>query len=345
MSTQQLSETAVEEAKNEMTDYTTYKRLATSEKEQSNREMFEKLSAMEHNHYQLWMRYCPKGTKEIGPKSATVSLVLFLRRLFGASFAIKFLERREKSTVAKYESLKGFIPAEDQAAFQSMIDDEKGHETAFADIVAGSYVMYISFIVLGLADALVEIAGIHAGSLGIYKSTELTGLAGIVAGAAASLAMASAAFAQAKQGFKGSPGLAAGYTGGSYFVAAVLLALPYFLTKTMLVAITTSVIIGLSIIAFVTWYNSIIVGSRFLREFSELAGVMHFGDGLVQWMLSLGASRDQAMELLTHLIEGQSVMLATLNMFAVIAICFGFAATLIWIAPKPRGPIDTSGAH
>jgi DHA2 family multidrug resistance protein len=78
---------------------------------------------------------------------------------------------------------------------------------------------------------------------------------------------------------------------------------------------------------------------------TELAGVMHFGEGLVQWMLSLGATRDQATELLTHLIESQSVMLATLNMFAVIAICFGFAAILIWLAPKPQGPIDTSGAH
>ena len=78
---------------------------------------------------------------------------------------------------------------------------------------------------------------------------------------------------------------------------------------------------------------------------TELAGVMHFGEGLVEWMRSLGASRDQATELLTHLIESQSVMLATLNMFAVIAICFGFAAALIWLAPKPKGPIDTSGAH
>ena len=32
-----------------------------------------------------------------------------------------------------------------------MIEDEKGHETAFADIVAGTYVKYISFVVLGLA--------------------------------------------------------------------------------------------------------------------------------------------------------------------------------------------------
>ena len=78
---------------------------------------------------------------------------------------------------------------------------------------------------------------------------------------------------------------------------------------------------------------------------TELASVLHFGDGLVEWMRSLGATRDQATELLTHLMEGQSVMLATLNMFAVIAACFAFAATLIWIAPKPQGPIDTSGAH
>ena len=38
-------------------------------------------------------------------------------------------------------------------------------------------------------------------------------------------------------------------------------------------------------------------------------------------------------------------MLATLNMFGVIAICLGFAATIIWLVPKPKGPIDTSGAH
>ncbi len=235
--------------------------------------MFEKLSAMEHTHYDLWMKYRPQGT-EIGPKKATVYLVLFLRRIFGASFAIKFLEHREAETVKKYEALKSSVPAEDQAAFQSMIEDEKGHETAFADIVAGTYVKYISFVVLGLADALVEIAGIHAGSLGIYNSTELTGLAGIVAGAAASLAMASAAFAQAKQGFEGKPGLAAAYTGGSYFVAAVALALPYFLTKQMIGAITLSLIFGLAMIAFVTWYNSIISGGRFLKDFAELAGVM-----------------------------------------------------------------------
>lgn len=78
---------------------------------------------------------------------------------------------------------------------------------------------------------------------------------------------------------------------------------------------------------------------------TELAGVLHFGPGLVDGMVAEGASRESATEMLARLIEGQSVMLATLEMFAVIAVCFGFAATLIWLAPKPQGPIDTSGAH
>ncbi|QUD90356.1 DHA2 family efflux MFS transporter permease subunit [Phenylobacterium montanum] len=78
---------------------------------------------------------------------------------------------------------------------------------------------------------------------------------------------------------------------------------------------------------------------------TELAGVLHYGRELIDGAVRLGAPHDSATAVLTQVIEGQSVTLATLNMFATIAICFGFAATLIWIAPKPQGPIDTSGAH
>ncbi|MGI0086018.1 MAG: rubrerythrin family protein, partial [Nitrososphaerales archaeon] len=155
--------------------------------------------------------------------------------------------------------------------------------------IQGSTVKYISFIVLGLADALVEIAGIHAGSLGIYKSTELTGLAGIIAGASASIAMASAAYAQAKQGFKGSASLSAFYTGISYFISAVILATPYFLTKDMETAIAASLFAGVLIIAFVSYYNSIISNASFTRNFAELTGVM-FGASLALYILGFVVS-------------------------------------------------------
>ena len=78
---------------------------------------------------------------------------------------------------------------------------------------------------------------------------------------------------------------------------------------------------------------------------TELAGVMTNGKHVLDVADGAGVPHDVSTSLLTMLVEGQSVMLATLNMFGVIALCLGFAATLIWLVPKPKGPIDTSGAH
>ena len=77
---------------------------------------------------------------------------------------------------------------------------------------------------------------------------------------------------------------------------------------------------------------------------TELVGAMH-SQFWLDTLLSAGIGRDEATTGLDLVVQGQSVMLATLNMFGTIALCFGFAACLIWLSPKPEGPIDTSGAH
>jgi DHA2 family multidrug resistance protein len=81
------------------------------------------------------------------------------------------------------------------------------------------------------------------------------------------------------------------------------------------------------------------------RNEGELVNAMQHGKTAVDTMLIHGIPLENARALLWQVIEGQSVMLATLNMFGVIAVCLGFAATIIWLVPKPKGPIDTSGAH
>jgi len=78
---------------------------------------------------------------------------------------------------------------------------------------------------------------------------------------------------------------------------------------------------------------------------TELAGAMVNGGQALGAADAIGVSRDLSTHLLSMVVEGQSVMLATLNMFGVIALCLGFAAAIIWLVPKPKGPIDTSGAH
>ena len=230
------------------------------------------LSETEHVHYEFWKKYAP----EEEPKVDKVKLywVLFLRRVLGLTFASRFLDRHESSVVKEYQALAGLIPEADKAAFEEMVADEEEHEKEFAQKIESSAIRYISFVVLGLADALVEITGIHAGSLGIYDKTEIAGLAGVIAGAAASLAMASAAFAQAKQGFQGSARLSAVYTGISYFVTAIILAAPYFLTPNMIYALGTSLSLAVVILALISYYSTVISGKPFLRDFLEILLIM-----------------------------------------------------------------------
>jgi VIT1/CCC1 family predicted Fe2+/Mn2+ transporter len=277
-----FADVAFESARDEYTDFAVYKRL--SELRFRTREFsrtLRRLSGMEYRHYVLWKKYCPGRKPTIS--RVTVYLIIVLRYLLGVTFAVRYLERNEKKTIKKYKDLASMIPAKDKKQFNAMIADEQEHEVKLSDFNE-PHIKYISFIVLGLADALVEIAGIHAGSLGIYDSTELAGFAGIIAGAAASIAMASAAYAQAKTGFKGSAALSAVYTGVSYFVTAVILATPYFLTKVMVDALGASLFFAVLLIAFISFYGAVISGATFKKDFIEITSIM-FGATIALYLL------------------------------------------------------------
>ena len=257
----------------EFTDRTLYERLSESVKKRPDfAATLKQFAAMENRHYDFWRKYVPDAKPKVS--SRTIYWTLFLKTIFGITFTIRYLGRHERDGIETYKSVAHLIPEEDKQAFDEMMADEEEHESALSSRIETSAVRYISFIVLGLADALVEITGIHAGSLGIYNKTEIAGLAGIVAGAAASLSMASAAFAQAKQGFQGSARMSAVYTGVSYFITAVFLATPYFLTKNMVVALGSSLVVAVAIIAASTYYSSIITSKPFARDFLEILGIM-----------------------------------------------------------------------
>jgi DHA2 family multidrug resistance protein len=78
---------------------------------------------------------------------------------------------------------------------------------------------------------------------------------------------------------------------------------------------------------------------------TEIAGAMLHGKEAVDGMIAQGLPIDSARALLAQIVDQQAVMLATLDSFGVIAICLGFSAMIIWLVPKPKGKIDTSGAH
>src|SRR5438309_9236998 len=267
-----LVKLAAKSARDEHTDGAVYQMLSRHEKNQSFKKALEDLARGKQSHYEFWKAY----THDPGVKvnRLKVYFTLLLRLTLGLTFTMKFLERHEDALHERYRQMVKNIPPADKARFEAMMEEEEHQESYLMGEIHEGRVKYMSFIVLGLADAVVEISGIHAGSLGIYAKTHLAGLAGVVAGMAASIAMASAAYAQAKQGSEGSAKWSAIYTGVSYMITAVLLALPYFLTANMAGALGISLVIGVVLVAAMTFYDTVISGRHFMRQFAEIAGII-----------------------------------------------------------------------
>lgn len=54
---------------------------------------------------------------------------------------------------------------------------------------------------------------------------------------------------------------------------------------------------------------------------------------------------DQIRSAIDWLVQKQSVMVATNNLFFTIAVIFVVAACVIWLAPKPRHAVDPAAVH
>jgi vacuolar iron transporter family protein len=267
-----LTQLAAESAQDEYADRSVYLALSHREKNPAFKKALEDIANGEESHYEFWKSYAPDV--KVSPKKLRMYVILLLRIILGLTFILKLMERHEGKLHERYRRIAESIPPGDKARFQAMMASEEGQENVLIGEIQENRVKYMSFIVLGLADAVVEISGIHAGSLGIYGRTELAGLAGIIAGMAASIAMASAAYAQAKQGFQGSAKWSAVYTGVSYMITAVFLATPYFLTRNMAGALGVSLVIGVILVAAMTFYDTVISARPFKRQFGEIAGII-----------------------------------------------------------------------
>jgi DHA2 family multidrug resistance protein len=86
--------------------------------------------------------------------------------------------------------------------------------------------------------------------------------------------------------------------------------------------------------------------SNAMRETTtEMAnGMTHAGD-VVEGMVQGGMTPDEAVTSLSYIVDAQSMTMGTIDMFGIIALVFFAAATLIWFAPRPKGPIDASDGH
>lgn len=253
--------------RNELDESIVYARIARFAKGEENRETLLRLSREERAHYEIWRGYTGKECK---PRRLRILLYTVIAWLLGFTFAIKRMERGEHGAQEEYSLL-----AEEVEDSERIRAEEEEHEAALIGMLDEERLRYVGSMVLGLNDALVELAGSLAGFTFALGNTRLVALSGLIVGISATFSMASSEFLAARSEGRSDAFKSCAYTGVAYLVAVVLLILPYLLLgpEQCLPALLMMLGIIVLVIAAFTYYTSVAQDRPFGSRFFEMAGI------------------------------------------------------------------------
>ncbi|NHI93058.1 MAG: rubrerythrin family protein [Candidatus Lokiarchaeota archaeon] len=247
----------------EITEYHIYMHLAKTEKNDANRKVLEDIANAELKHYNFWKRYTGIDIK---PNNRTINKYKFLSKLFGMTFSIKLMEKGEKNAQDNYDTLSKFIPD-----LREVIDDEINHENKLINLLDEERLKYVSSIVLGINDALVELTGALAGFTFALQIPGLIAITALITGIAAAMSMGASEYLSTKsEETDKNPLKASLYTGIAYIISVFLLVFPYFLISNVLIALTWAIGNSVLVILFFTYYISVAKDLNFKKRFLEM---------------------------------------------------------------------------
>lgn len=250
----------------EINDHVTYTEISKRLKNEDDAKKIRILAADELIHARFWEEYTGVVAK---PQKLKIWFFTFLSRLLGYTFVIKKLEENEERTIQNYKSLEGVVPGVDR-----LIRDEEEHEMSLISVLDEQHLQYTGSIVLGLNDALVELSGTLAGLTLAFQNTRMIALSGLVTGIAAALSMAASEYLSTKtEESTKEPVKAAVYTGIAYIVTVVLLILPYLVFSNYFVALAVMMTTVFGVIAFFSFYMSVLRDEKFSRHFFSMAAI------------------------------------------------------------------------
>ncbi|WP_333639391.1 rubrerythrin family protein [Pyrobaculum aerophilum] len=282
-SNSKLVEVAREAALDEYKEYVTYSVLARVERNKARRAVLERLAEQEREHFQFWNKFA--GVKPPAWRFRLYAYFMaFLRLILGVTFVAKLMERGEEEAIARYKSAEPLLSGPDREALRRIIKDEEEHERALIAQLDEAIVKYMGALVLGLADAIIEITGAHAGTLGTTNNTVAAGVIGLIVGVGAAISMASASYLQTKHEVGKSPSVAALVTGVGYIAAVALMSLPYFLIHDVYLAFAASIAVGVMLTFLLTFQSAVYADRDFKFEFLQTVGLL-LGTAFLTYLL------------------------------------------------------------
>lgn len=237
---------------------------------EENRETLRKIAAMEERHVAALDRRF--GTRRVG--ELRVLLVLLLVKVFGFTFTLKQLERIQGRVLTPSAKQEAGARAPDLLL---VFQEEDVVDQELLTLLDEERLYYISSMVLGLNDALVELSGAIAGFTFALRDNNLIALSGIITGISASLSMASSEFLSTRADGRSrkTPLKAALITGLAYVVTVSLMVFPYLLfpNHRYVPALFVMLCIVITIIFIFSYFISVAKGENFKRNFGEMAAV------------------------------------------------------------------------
>lgn len=257
--------------KGEITGYHVYLNLSKRIKDKHNKDVLETMALEEKNHYDVFKLYTNQDVKA---SRFQIWFFTFVSRVFGLTFGIKLLENQEDHNAKLYHKLEHEIPE-----IGGIIKDEEEHEQLLINMINEEGLSYMSSVVLGLNDALVELTGALAGFTLSLQNSKTIALIGLITGISASLSMAASEYLSTKadedEGTEdGKDALKASiYTGIAYIFTVITLVLPFLLLSNYVVALGTSIGLAIIIIAVFNYYISVAKGYNFKSRFIGMASI------------------------------------------------------------------------
>jgi len=269
----QLNEAKITELKkaqqDELVGTEVYDRLSKLVKEPHNAKILKQIAEDEKHHANIFKKYTGANIKF---NKLRVLFYVFISRIFGLTFGVKLQERGEEAAQKKYTKMLNAIPE-----MEEIIEAEEKHEAELINLINEERLSYMSSIVLGLNDALVELTGALAGFTLSIQNSKIIALMGLITGISASLSMAASEYLSTKS--ESDPKIqqraakSALYTGIAYISTVIALVIPYFLMDHYIASLITTIIIAITIIFIFNFYISVANDYNFKRRFIEMAAI------------------------------------------------------------------------
>lgn len=275
--TPQLLRKIIDNQRAEITEYTVYKRLSNSVKNDKDRKLLKELCNKELLHYGYWKKF---SGIDIKPNNFMANVYYYFAKFLGINFALQLMEGEGKHDKSFDKTLKKHILHE----ILDIIEKEEADEKSVLSAIDKSELLYTSSIVLGLNDALVELTGALVGFSFALQKANLVAVAGLITGIAASFSMSTSEYLSSKEDGGKNPIKAGLFTGLSYFLTVILMIIPFFVFSNIYMSLTIVILIALVIIFLFNFYISVAKNLPFLTRAVEMI-LISLGAAILNFMI------------------------------------------------------------